>query len=336
MNLPLPYIIDTIYKYTRKPIYKKTQKVYNFSCPICGEGKSKNRKRGYFIINKNQFFCQNEQRSWSPLKWIMEVTGDSYYTVTKEASEYESDVDDVLRQYEDRKKEVKFLKHTSSLPNDSINLLDDTQTHFYRDDRAVKAVLSYIKQRRLNVAINRCKTFYISLNDKIHKNRLCIPFFDENGKIIFYQTRALFEKDEEFGKYLSKVDADKSVFGIDKIDSEFPHILIFEGPIDSMFVKNGVAICGLVLTELQKKQLTKYPLHKKIWVLDNQLDNEDVKKKYQDLIEQGETIVIWPNKFKEKDLNEICVKYKLNKISPQFLIKNSFNGLNASIKLKTL
>ena len=334
MNLPIAYIIDKFFTYAGNPKFNKFTNVYQGSCPICREGKSWLKKRRcYYIVDKNQICCQNENKIWSPLKWIMEVTGDSYYKVIKEASEYDSTINEIITRYETKKQEIKIIKSTHILPHDSINLTDRVQIQYYKDNKIVQDCIDYINQRRLFTAVNKCKSFYISLTDKIHKNRLCIPFFDENNKIVFYQTRAIYKKDEDPSKYLSKYGGTKSVFGIDKIDPNFDYIFIFEGPIDSMFVKNGVAMCSLTPNEFQTDQLSKFALHKKIWVLDNQLDNTDVHNKYKDLIEKEERIFFMPPKFKEKDLNEICVKYKLDKISPNFFVKNSFTGIKAQLKL---
>jgi hypothetical protein len=84
---------------------------------------------------------------------------------------------------------VKTEKKISSLPEDSINLFDPIQVSHYKDNGVVQKMMSYIKYRRLDTAINRPDAFYVSLKDFTHKNRLIIPFKDDNGKIIFYQSR---------------------------------------------------------------------------------------------------------------------------------------------------
>lgn len=334
MELPITYILDKFYTYVGGPKYKRTGNLYYGSCPVCREGGLwLKKKRLYYLVDRNQIFCQREQKSWTPLQWIMQVTGDSYYTVIKEASEYDSTINEIVARYEKKKKEVKLIKSVHILPHDSINLTDRVQLQFFAKDKVVNDCLAYLQGRRLVTAVNKCRAFYVSLTDKVHKNRLCIPFHDENGKIVFYQTRAIYKKDEEPAKYLSKVGGTKSVFGVDRVDPNFDYIFIFEGPIDSMFVKNGIAMGSLDLSELQEQQLARFPLHKRIWVIDNQLDNENVVKKYKDLIERGERVFFMPAKFTEKDLNEICMNYKLDKISPNFLIKNSAAGMEALLKL---
>jgi len=52
-----------------------------------------------------------------------------------------------------------------------------------------------IKSRRLDTAINRPDNLYASLTDKVHKNRLVIPFINEKEEIEFYQTRTVTTSD---------------------------------------------------------------------------------------------------------------------------------------------
>ncbi len=332
MELPLNYIIEKIYTHGVGPKYKKYSNTYNFGCPICREGNSLHRKRrGFFLVNDGYICCHNCQRTWSPAEWIKEAAGLTYSEILHEAEEYDDCIDEVIQRH-GWKEEKRSNPYT--LPYDCINLTDSIQVEYYKDNPYVVSALNYIHQRRLDVAINRPKAYYVSLNDKLHRNRLVIPFYDEKGQIVFYQSRALSSQDEKFARYLSKVDAPFSVFGIERIRVNYDYIFLFEGPIDSMFVINGIGMGGLSLNDTQEKQLEKYHFHKKIWVLDNQLDNADVAKKYRQLIEHGESVFVYPEKFKEfKDINDICTAYRLDQISPKFFIDNSFTGMQALLQL---
>lgn len=335
MDLPLQYIVNKFYQYAGYPKYKKFSNVYEAGCPVCREGDSWQKKRRcYFIPNKNYITCQNEQRTWSPVEWIKEVTGLTYKEIMDEASEFDESINDIIA----RKKDLIQKKiNPYSLPFDSINLFDKLQVMYHKDDQVVIDCLRYIQQRKLDKAINRPKTFYTTLNDKVHKNRLIIPFINRDGKIMFYQTRAIYKKDEEPAKYLSKVCGDKSVFGINNIDVNVEYLFIFEGPIDAMFVKNGLAIGGINMTEIQENELKPYMLHKKIWVMDNPFKDEAGKDKILKLIERGETVFIPPPEFRDfKDLNEICVAHDIDHIGMGYIVKNSYSGLKASVELKNL
>ena len=154
----------------------------------------------------------------------------------------------------------------------------------------------------------------------MHKNRLCIPFYDNNKKVIYYQTRAL---DNSLPAYLNKINEDKRVFGLDNIKNNIDYIFIFEGPIDAMFVENGVAVTGLNLTDKQKEDLSLFPLHKKIWVPDNQHVDKAAKEKTDTLLNQKMSVFLWPENIKCKDFNELAILLNQNYISHKFILNNT-------------
>lgn len=330
--LPQDYIVEKFYSYVGYPKFKPSSNVYYGGCPICREGKSWGKKaRCFYIPNKNVVCCHNCQRTWSPVNWIMEISDLSYRDILNEVKEFDHIPSIVTNNDETDKSQ----NASSTLPEDSINLFDIQQLRYYENNRVVKDALDFIKKRRLNVAVNKPKALYISLRDYVHKNRLCIPFYNSDGSIDYYQTRAIYRKDElQTAKYLSKPNSDKTVYGLDSISNDIDSLFIFEGPIDSMFIKNGIALAGLIVTTLQKKLLKKWWMFNRIWILDNQLDNVEVKNKYKDLIERGERVFIWPKKFKEyKDFNEVCVDHSKNQIPIKFIKKYSFCGCEALLKL---
>jgi len=226
------------------------------------------------------------------------------------------------------------------LPKDSINLLDKKQVEFYIKEQSVIDALKIISKRRIIHAVNRPRSLWLSLTDFVHKNRLVIPFYNRNKEIIFYQTRSIYPDDTK-PKYLGKVNCPKSLYGIDSIDSNTDNILIFEGPINSFFTKNGVAVCGIQenshehLTALQTEQLRAFPLHKRIWVLDSQWLDKASNTKTSILINQGEQVFIWPREFGEKykDFNDIIIDQKKNEIEIDFVLSNTSSGLKAKMLL---
>lgn len=331
IKLPVDYIIQKFYQFAGYPKHNRHSHHYNASCPICREGGLYGkRKRLYYFPSENYLYCHKCGKSWSPTQWIIDVSGLSYKEIIKEIEQGNFEFTIPVE-------ETKSKKESGVLPHDSINLSDKQQLEYYKHNKIVQDCLQFITDRRINVAINKPKTFYISLTDYIHKNRLCIPFFDYDGKIIFYQTRALYPKDEEkYPKYLSKLNGDKAVFGVNNIDINYDYLFIFEGPIDSMFVKNGIAVGGINLTNIQEKQLKRFKFFKKIWVPDCQHIDQAGLENTKFLLEQGENVFIWPKKYKNfKDINDICKKHELNSISPSFFIKNSHNTLAGLILLKS-
>jgi hypothetical protein len=333
--LPESYVISKFHELTLSPRYNKVSNTYFTSCPICREGKSYGKKRRlYYLVDDHLMYCQNCGRGWSPLEWISAVSGMTRDEVLREVENYEPNIREILAEKEKKEKTEKIK--LSTLPEDSINLTDPLQIEYYKNNPVVQKALEYIKSRRLDTAKYKPKTLWISLKDKSHKNRLCIPFYDLNGQIIFYQTRAIFPEDDP-PKYKGKTGADKSLFNVERIDPEYDTIYLLEGPIKACFVKNAVGICGISFTDVQNKQLYNYPFHKKTWVLDNDIHNEEVYGKLVKIIERGERVFLWPKEFKGvKDTDEVCIKYELDEFPAKIIEQNTFQGDAARLRLAAL
>ena len=332
MELNQEFLIETFYSYCKRPLHRKYQNTFNAECPVCKEGKSSGRSRRLFYFpHKQYFFCHNCSKSWKPFEWVKEVTTLTVPEIIKRNNEKSGEV----YQNISKKVEVPAAVVTpviSDLPENSIDITDPVQLAFYKDNKFVKIALEYCTNRRLMTATNSCQKFFVSLDDTVHKNRLVIPFYDDANKVVCYQTRALTQK--QFPKYLTKF-GEKELFGINNIDCNIPYVFVFEGPIDSMFVKNGVAMASLSPTEKQLGQLNNLIGYEHIYVFDNDKNNKQTAKKIEKYIRDGQTIFIWPKEFaKFKDFNEICCSLKLNEIPWKFVIKNSAKGSEALIKQK--
>jgi len=136
------------------------------------------------------------------------------------------------------------------------------------------------------------------------------------------------------------LNSEKSVFNYSNLSSVCNKIFIFEGPIDSFFVQNGVAIGGIqstsknTFTPLQQSQIDRYPFYDKIWVLDNQYIDESAKQKTLILLKEGHSCFIWPRELKMlKDFNDICIKGKRDEITSLFILSNTYKGVEGIVKL---
>ena len=280
VELPQEYITQAFLQYAHQATIQRGTNVLNGGCPSCREGRSfGKRKRLFFVPKHNRIHCKNCNRTWDPVSWIMEMSGKSFSDVIKESKEYEYVPAELIYREQSAKPII-----TEVLPKDSINLFDPLQVDFYKDKFVVQEALKLINARKLDTLVNRSNSLFLSLNDYVHKNRLIIPFIGLDGKTDFYQTRTILKSDSSLPKYLGKVGSDKTVFGIDRISTDLDYIFIFEGPIDAMTTKNGVAIAGVTMSELQKEQLKNFPFHQRIWVLDNQYIDDTAKMKTKELV----------------------------------------------------
>jgi hypothetical protein len=316
MQLPEAYVIQKLFSFAQNPTYHKNSNQYNAGCPICKEGRSTGRKkRLYYYTKTNSFYCFNCNKNWNAFTWIKEAGNLSAADIKRELQTNNYRLDLTKKVFDTKKQQTSHV-----LPFDSINLFDNTQLHHYQNSDTVQKALSLIKERNIANAVNKPKALYISLKDFIHKNRICIPFYDQHDAISFYQTRSLYNEEP---KYLSKLNADKTLYGINNIDPNVDYIFIFEGPIDAMFVKNGVAATGLSLTSTQTHQLNQFPLHKKIWVPDNQNIDAAAKQKTDELLNNGSSVFTWPKNILSKDFNELALLLNQNSISHKFILNNT-------------
>ena len=209
IDVPEQYVVQIFYQNVVHPTYNRVTKTYNGSCPFCKEGKSFGKKRRFFYIPKNKnVFCHNCGYNKPPFAFVSEVTNKPFNVIIDEISANDYVEIDVSVP---EKKEDEFQSKT--LPDDCINLLDDNQVKFYTGNAIVTIAEKFIKRRRLDTAVNRPTTLYLSLVDKTHKNRLILPFYDAVSKIVFYQSRTLLDSDNfTKPKYLSKVGGLKSLY----------------------------------------------------------------------------------------------------------------------------
>jgi len=339
ISLPEDFVILKFFELGLYPKYNKFNNVYQCSCPICREGKSLGKKRRCYYIPKNEnIFCHNCGWSGKPLRWIKEVSGTNDTDIIEELKEYAPYEEDILQP------EVKKYV-TSTLPKDSINLSDQAQLDYYKDRDVLRTAIQIVKNRRLDTAVNRPESLYLSFVDKVHKNRLIVPFVNENKEIEFYQSRTLLNRDlKTKPKYLGRVNAEKTLFNIDKVSSDHENVYIFEGPLNAFFTKNSVAVAGITergrsFTKRQDEQLrTTLKWYDRVWILDSQWVDQASLVKSEALLKQGERVFIWPEKFgrKFKDFNDIAIACKVDEIKWEFIQKNTFEDLEGIVKLSQI
>lgn len=346
-NLPKEYVIKKFFELGFFAQYNAGSDNYSCSCPLCREGDTGigNVKRCYYLPDRDIIYCHRCGASMKPLKWISVVSGKSNKEIFDEIKANDYD-------YIDLDFEEKFIPDESilrlqngldqfginSLPQDPIDLCDPLQVEYFKNNILVKSVLHYIKSRNLFEAVNKPKSWFTSIKDPIHFGRLVIPYYDENNKINFYQSRDVSGKSNI--RYLSQVKGTKSVFNLSNIDYNLDNYYIFEGPIDSCFVKNGVAIGGIntgtnKFSGIQEEQLEKILFLNRIWVLDSQYLDAVSREKSEILLKDGESIFLWPEVegHAYKDFNELCLDKKINEVDQQFILDNTVSGNVGLLKL---
>lgn len=337
MIIPDEFVIQKFYQHAGYPKFVRSTNTYMGGCPVCREGTSWGRKsRCYYIPKETKVCCHNCGWYSSPINWIMEVEKITYHELVEQVTNCDYE-------YGIPKEEPVRVKNTQDLPEDAINLFDRTQLNYYSDNKIVQIAAETIVSRRLNKAVNKPKSLYVSLTDAVHKDRLVIPFYD-GKRCVFYQSRSLLETQSDKPKYLSKMNSDKTLFNYNQVESSSEHVFLTEGPIDSFFLRNSVAVAGIqersknTLTTTQQLQLDKLFLTQSIWVLDSQWRDTASLRKSEILLKNGQCVFLWPKDIGKrfKDINDLCVFFKINEVKQDYILKNTYCGLKGIVKLKQI
>ena len=157
--------------------------------------------------------------------------------------------------------------------------------------------------------------------------RIVIPFRDKNGKLVGVSCRGI--RGETLRYVTVKIDENAPlIFGIEDIKQDRPFFAV-EGPIDSLFVENSIAVGGVGFNKLDLLSLNKDNL---TVVLDNQPRNSEVCKVYRKLITQGYRIMIWPLNIESKDINDLALAGYSREQIKTLINDNSFQNMTAQLK----
>ena len=150
--------------------------------------------------------------------------------------------------------------------------------------------------------------------------RLVIPFFDEQNKVFAFQGRAF---GKEIPKYITIVlDSEKDkIYGLNNVDWN-KKVYVVEGPIDSLFLENCIATAQSDLRIKNKKDNI-------ILIPDNEPRNKEIVKQIGKFIDDGYSVVLWPEYVKEKDINEMVLSGRTDTEIKTIINENVYSGIQA-------
>jgi len=295
----------------------------NFKCNVCGDGSGR-KKRGYLIwdyrrdliyykcFNEGDCPAAGEGNAYSGSRWLR-----SYYPTL-----YKNYLKDILvngKNTTDLSKKTTNLKYKIA---DEAGLKQKEESEAVKHFRPINSIGEIFKLardecKRRAIPKSLYNDFFVAVDGKYNK-RLIIPFYDADGKIYYYQARALY--DWQNPKYLNRtLGRDNAIYNLYFVHRDRP-VTILEGPIDSMFIENGIATLGLSWTDEMKNNLAKFKELK--FLLDNDCAG---KSKSLKLLKAGCKVFNWNlfiknNKLPDsiKDINDA---YRYLKRSEKFSIE---------------
>ena len=309
--------------------YKKVKNgLWTFRCPYCGDSKkNKNKTRGYIFQVKGDhvFKCHNcgITRSFSNfLKDHVPHVYDEYVMERyKEGTIGKNVPKPDLTQFIYK---PKFEKRTVDL--EPLSCLNNFHV-------ARKYILGRgIPENKLD-RLYYCPNFKEWTNTQKHtfsdtsndEDRIIIPLNDTDGNLIGFQGRSLSPNAKmRYITVMLNEDAPK-LYGLDHINKN-ETIYIVEGPLDSFFLENAVAMCG------SDVDIRSFGWSDYIWVYDNEPRSRQITDKISRSIDAGDAVVIWPRSIKEKDLNDMVT----SGINVKNVIQsNVYQGLKAKLQLSS-
>ena len=313
--------------------FKKTKaNHWNFRCPLCGDSqKSKYKARGW-IFPKDKggllYHCHNCNMTLGVDKLIETVDPIIYQEFVREklaeglAPSQRSKTEAEL--FTEKMKPPVFIKKTPLHQLKKISQLSHNHpAKQYVNARGIP--------NKYHSKLFYCPRF-IEWTRNIDKDlirdhpgfdepRLVIPFLDEDSNLFGFQGRSF----KSVGlRYLTiMIDKNKpKIFGLDTCDRSKTHFIL-EGPIDSMFVDNSIAMAGGSID-------WNYINEHSVFVFDNEPRSKETCTKIEKIIDKGYKVVIFPEFIKSKDINDM-IKNNETDDTNALLCGNISSGLEAKI-----
>lgn len=319
--------------------FKKVgERLWNFRCPICGDSRQSSTKaRGYVYVAPDRrellYKCHNCGISVT-FSHFLEASFPELY------NRYRFERIQELRELgllEDRPKEKEIETDYS---------LFRTKRDFMFEDEVLKPLIrvdrlpdnhpckEYVRSRL--IPENRwkllyyCKDFVQYVNSLLpekfktyfKEERLVIPYLNEHGKVVAFQGRAL-DPNIKVRYYTIKLDASSErIFGMERLDYSKP-IYITEGPIDSLFLPNALAVSGssfdTPFVEGLKANATI--------VFDNEPRSPQICKLVRRMLTRGFRVCLWDENISFKDVNEGILSGLTSEEIVDIIERSSVKGL---------
>jgi len=307
---------------------RKNDNLWNFRCPYCGDSqKDKTKARGYVFQKEGSYIykCHNcgQGANLSNLVKYVNPQLHKEYVLEKFKGGKQANTGVTNTYFKPKpkveKKELKGLKRISQLRHDhpAKKWVENRQIPTDQHYRLYYAPKFY-------EFASQFKEFKTGHDEP----RLIIPFLDVDGNLIAFQGRA-FGKSEL--RYITiKVDENApKIFGLEQIDRT-KTVYITEGPLDSLFLDNAVAMAGSVVDQ---KTIDRIGAEDLVFVFDNEPRSKEIINLMRKRIDDGFKIMIWNDHNNCKDINDMILS-GMSKVEIQKIInENTHFGLSAKTRL---
>ena len=293
--------------------------LYNFRCPICGDSKkNKSKTRGYLYAVKanTNFKCHNCGASMSLNNFLKEVDPAIHKQYVLEKFKSGHTGRNFVIDEPDFKFDAPKFKKKINLPKASEN----PNSAGYLTARRLDPAQFYYAEK-FKKFVNTLKPTFD--DTRYDEERIIIPLYYEKN-LIGLQGRSLGPSKVKYITVMLNDDAPK-IYGLDNIRKDAP-VYITEGPFDSTFIRNSIAMCGA------DANVDRWGISNPVWIYDNEPRNIEIVRRIGNTIDSGDSVVIWPNSIDDKDINDMV----MSGLDVQSVIEsNTYSGLEAKLKFNT-
>lgn len=290
-------------------------RLWNFRCPICGDSHvSSTKARGYVFVAPDQkgflYKCHNCGVSTTFSRFLESTFPDAYarYKFERILELKEAGLLEERRVEREPTTDYSFFKTKRDFVFEDSVLAPLTRVDKLPDDHPCKV---YVRGRLLPERTWRllyyCDDFMGYVNSlkpgkfakPMPEERLVIPYFDDHGRVFAFQGRAL-DPSAKVRYFTIKLDESaERIYGTERLNYAKP-IYITEGPLDSLFLPNALAVSGssfeCSFVEGLKANATL--------VFDNEPRSPQICKLIQRMLTKGFRVCLWNANVTFKDINE--------------------------------
>jgi len=290
--------------------------LYNFRCPICGDSKkNKSKTRGYLYAAKTNtnFKCHNCGASMSFNNFLkkLDINLHKQYAMEKFKEGFTG------KNYVTEEPKIVFTKPVFTKRVNLPKASEVETAKKYLEARNIDASKFYYAEK-FKTWVNTLKPTFEST--EYDEARIIIPLF-YNQNLVGLQGRSIKPNPVKYITVMLDDNAPK-IYGLDNIENK-SSVYITEGPFDSTFIRNAIAMCGA------DANLSNWGISDPVWIYDNEPRNREIVSRIARVIEMGQKIVIWPLNIKEKDINDMVMTGH----DVQNLVEsNTYSGLQATLK----
>lgn len=313
---------------------KLRDNTWSFRCPICGDSrKDKTKTRGYLYPGKTslRYKCHNCG------------AGMSFYDFLKDQDpqlfkEYKMEGFKERNAGRKTRKTAQHQKRKPALPK-KRNPMDrfgmPTVSSLPEDHPACV----YLRERKVPVRAWEHVYYVDEIGEVAHKlpgyedtrfdqsPRIMFPFINRDGVVTHIQGRAIVPVDKSKRYVTLEIENEPKIFGMSRLRPGSSNILVVEGPIDSLFLPNCVAMGGADLSDCDLDPSST------IFVFDNEPRNREIIGRIEKVIARGYGVCIWGEEVVDKDINDMILSGQSARDLHAYILSHAYRGMKAKLQL---